>query len=1380
MERPELEDSAQYLDSTATLSDQATGLSTFVHLSDLHMGNNKLTSKQFESFVSEILEYLIKPSTVLVTGDLVDGMDGIRTLIDTPAWNDYFEPIRIRGWNDCKQWLDLRGNHDSSGLINHFDNQDLFVNYSSCGSLKKTVYSHVLQIPTDELFLDQVNAPSISFILLDSIPSMSLVQPFNFFASLSGQRSENGSSINSTSLFLDELDAIPENSLGTFISMHSPLLSTNTKTRTLLKQCLSGTVKNRSDTLSLLDGHFHMANMDLHFFGKKNGGSGKRTRLSTEATISSFSNQRSFRLYTIDHGLIATQEFYYGTDQTFAHLQGVKTGLFEAEQPSFFSSVAQTVRNVGAKVRGIQAPGREVLMESGAALLASPLVYVQVTNPLSAELTTARMPWTVVQNSTHIRSIIHSQRVVVRAWVDIFEGDKAKTDKFVQAKSTPPYSFNLTLTTKPNPNNIPLFVAEWNASDFLAKPFYTLYTHVVVDNSQPINMDPALSSLLTQTVNGEESEIELVFAGHTFSVSGYTIVPPVSVPRVIMSWPVEEITIVIIAGLTLIPLIVLVFAQLVSVFASVLRKVDSSLEGEEKQSAILMTCSLRMNGPNSNKITIAAQRVVSGRVVCIAFLSGEVETPKTKPSTETEEMVSVSQVLVVTPGPEVQEVKSDVGHESSYSSSIDHNDHTPNQSQHTPQPTEKPADTIDPNPTDLPKPEEPSDSQKEARAQPRFAVRLLSFLIINLYPYYHMPLFFSLICVLFIISLHLAPHVSGYPDSPILPVHIGLWTGWQGGEQITRVDSQAVIGGLLMMAYVYLNMLIISQFCVFFFGNPQLPPPLMTRSSLSPYVLVAAILALSYFNRRKYDECIALCVDLLTKNPLDQSAWFLKVRAMTAKSYIDDTEMEDEAIGDLLMDSNATADQPRPGTSLNKPKTARPTSSSFSTNRPVSSTGRPITGFARPGTSTIRPQTGATSTAGLQRLLTASRGSTSRPTTASGRLVRLGTASLSSMPPGANIEVSKLDLQKYSTRPALAKALCDYLLYVEHNPRMALQLTSFVLERDETKNDWWWNERMGKIYYQLGLLRDSETSMKKSLMSQEMLLTYLELGKIYLRLDDPRAALDAYSGGTEVCRGNVHLLCAMARVHDMMDETKEAERLYREVLRLDASNVEALACLGTYYFYAGQCELALRFFKRLISLSTSSTSVVEGAGYTVDQKKGAVMGSGNWHVPSPTLTLATSAEVWNNIALCCMEAGQTYAAITYFMQALQYANDEEQTSDIWYNIGNYYIQTGDLTLAYQAFRVSNASNGNNAEALNALGVLDMRRGNLDSSRVFLSAARDKSPFLSEAYFNGALLARRLGDTEEAAKLMKQAEQLMGETPEVVELKRAIEKDLMGI
>lgn len=79
-------------------------------------------------------------------------------------------------------------------------------------------------------------------------------------------------------------------------------------------------------------------------------------------------------------------------------------------------------------------------------------------------------------------------------------------------------------------------------------------------------------------------------------------------------------------------------------------------------------------------------------------------------------------------------------------------------------------------------------------------------------------------------------------------------------------------------------------------------------------------LALSLFRRRKYDKCIEACTSVLEKQPLDQAAWCLKMRAMTQRIYVDDIESEEIPENDFL-DENVVASAPRPGTSM---KTAEP------------------------------------------------------------------------------------------------------------------------------------------------------------------------------------------------------------------------------------------------------------------------------------------------------------------------------------------------------------------------------------------------------------------------------------------------------------------------
>lgn len=75
--------------------------------------------------------------------------------------------------------------------------------------------------------------------------------------------------------------------------------------------------------------------------------------------------------------------------------------------------------------------------------------------------------------------------------------------------------------------------------------------------------------------------------------------------------------------------------------------------------------------------------------------------------------------------------------------------------------------------------------------------------------------------------------------------------------------------------------------------------------------------------RKQYDECIAICTEMLTRNPYDQAVWYLKTRALTQKSYIDDLDMEEEGIADILLDENEVSKVPRPGTSLKTPLVSR-------------------------------------------------------------------------------------------------------------------------------------------------------------------------------------------------------------------------------------------------------------------------------------------------------------------------------------------------------------------------------------------------------------------------------------------------------------------------
>lgn len=84
-------------------------------------------------------------------------------------------------------------------------------------------------------------------------------------------------------------------------------------------------------------------------------------------------------------------------------------------------------------------------------------------------------------------------------------------------------------------------------------------------------------------------------------------------------------------------------------------------------------------------------------------------------------------------------------------------------------------------------------------------------------------------------------------------------------------------------------------------------------------------MANSLLRRRRYEECVQACTEILETNPYDQvivarepitpnhaiflqAAWFLKLRALTAQTYVDEVEMDEEGIAEAFLDDTAIAD----------------------------------------------------------------------------------------------------------------------------------------------------------------------------------------------------------------------------------------------------------------------------------------------------------------------------------------------------------------------------------------------------------------------------------------------------------------------------------------
>ncbi|KAG7203779.1 hypothetical protein KM043_013800 [Ampulex compressa] len=456
--------------------------------------------------------------------------------------------------------------------------------------------------------------------------------------------------------------------------------------------------------------------------------------------------------------------------------------------------------------------------------------------------------------------------------------------------------------------------------------------------------------------------------------------------------------------------------------------------------------------------------------------------------------------------------------------------------------------------------------------------------------------------------------------------------------------------------------------------------------------------ALSLFSRQKYEACTTICTELLRKNPLDQAVWVLKMRALTLQVYVDDIESEEEGIADSVLDSYTISSMPRPGTSLKQPGTSQ----GGQALRPKTQSGRPVTGVVRPATQSAVSQTVE------QALRTPRTAMTARPITAiSGRNVRLGTASMLTEPGGPFIQLSRLNIPKYASQSSIAKPLFEYIYYHEHDARYALDLAVQATQVCQYK-DWWWKVQLGKCYYTLGLIRDAEQQFKSALKDCKNIETFLRLIRVYVRLDQPLAALDMCKKGLDYFSNDVTILTEMGRIFEGLNNTAMSMKYYKMIAHEDASHTEAIASIGMHHFYNDQPELSLRYYRRLLQMGVHN------------------------------------AELFNNLGLCCFYAQQYDHTISCFERALSLAS-EENIADIWYNISHIALTLGDMSMAEDCLRLAVVTDNRHALAYNNLGVIQMKNGNITAARTYFHAAASIASYLYEPHYNSARLAYEVGD-----------------------------------
>ncbi|XP_071282752.1 tetratricopeptide repeat protein 8 isoform X4 [Agelaius tricolor] len=228
----------------------------------------------------------------------------------------------------------------------------------------------------------------------------------------------------------------------------------------------------------------------------------------------------------------------------------------------------------------------------------------------------------------------------------------------------------------------------------------------------------------------------------------------------------------------------------------------------------------------------------------------------------------------------------------------------------------------------------------------------------------------------------------------------------------------------------------------------------------------------------------------------------------------------------------------------------------------------------------------------------------------------------------------------------------------------------------------------------------------------------VQIGKCYYRLGLYREAEKQFKSALKQ-QDMVDTILYLAKE---MNNISSAAEYYKDVLKQDNTHVEAIACIGSNHFYSDQPEIALRFYRRLLQMGVYN------------------------------------CQLFNNLGLCCFYAQQYDMTLSSFERALFLAENEEETADVWYNLGHVAVGIGDLNLAYQCFKLTLVNNNDYAEAYNNLAVLEMRKGHTEQARALLQTASSLAPHMYEPHFNVAILSEKVGDLQRSYTAAQKSEE----------------------
>jgi tetratricopeptide (TPR) repeat protein len=193
---------------------------------------------------------------------------------------------------------------------------------------------------------------------------------------------------------------------------------------------------------------------------------------------------------------------------------------------------------------------------------------------------------------------------------------------------------------------------------------------------------------------------------------------------------------------------------------------------------------------------------------------------------------------------------------------------------------------------------------------------------------------------------------------------------------------------------------------------------------------------------------------------------------------------------------------------------------------------------------------------------------------------------------------------------------------------------------------------------------------------------------------------------------------------------QDAEHLYKEILRVQPDNRDALHFLGVICYELGNYDFAIEHIKKALQINPSNAYAYFNLG-------DAFRGKGQFDEAIICYQKALKinpnlADAYYNLATILEDKGRFDEAILSYQKALQINPND---TDAWYNMGILLKEKGQLDEAVSCYQKALQINPNLADAYNNLGITLQQKGQLNEAITCYQKALKINPDLADAHYN---------------------------------------------